>query len=218
MVSCESAVQGRACHAPMVAFRFGRTASAFLVLVSTACESNPAVRGETVVDGSDDSAGSWSPVCPESPPAAGSSCDAPLGTACEYGEAWWDISCDTVVACDSSGWTAMDPGTGTCTPKPGPNPASCPPSVVTVPTACADSGLTCYYGTAFCTCSITGLPYPPADAGSEWNCGPGPAGCPTVRPRLGAPCASASQLCNVGAGLFGEQCENGVWQVALGGP
>lgn len=190
------------------------------VLVGTACDSIPSPPRETTSDDYDGggTGSSWSPVCPDSAPTAGKPCGISTSTACEYGDAWWDISCDTVVTCDNYAWVASVPGSGTCTPRPGPNPASCPPSANTLSAACSDIDLTCYYGTVECTCGIAGLPYPPADAGPTFNCAiPGP-GCPSVRPRLGATCSTEGLLCNVGAGLFGEQCVGGNWQVATGGP
>ncbi len=164
----------------------------------------------------------WSPVCPDALPALGSPCTpthtaAPVPVACEYGDAWWDVACDTVVTCDG-GWTIATPAGTQCTPKPGRNPASCPSSLGALPHACASGSPTCYYGTVTCFCQIEGLPYPPPDAGMFWSCDVPQGACPAVRPRLGAACSNDGLLCNTGGGLFGEECLGGFWQQAVGGP
>ncbi|HEX8794521.1 MAG TPA: hypothetical protein VF765_26430 [Polyangiaceae bacterium] len=155
---------------------------------------------------------SWSPVCPESLPTIDSSCFNPVAEPpCEYGNAWWDTGCDTIVQCTTNAWNLVDVANETCFPAPGPNSADCPRdgSAIGVGTACAQSGLTCYYdgGTA-CACAAGSH----ADAGTTWQCNPDP-GCPIPRPRFGASC-SRERTCNYGVepNVIGEQCINGFWQ------
>ena len=157
--------------------------------------------------------GPWSPVCPETAPATGSACST-ADAYCEYGEAWWDVSCDTVVQCLDGSWQPAAVSQQTCFPAPGPNSALCPGDPLAIPpgAACSHPGLACYYGQgAVCIC---GLPVGPdaLDAGSEWACGPDP-GCPGARPRLGAPCTGDS-LCEYNdASGFAEVCQGGTWGV-----
>ena len=67
--------------------------------------------------------GPWSPLCPETSPTIGSGCAGSLW--CEYGEAWWDIACDTVIECVNGQWIDGELP-GTCFPEPGPNAPACP--------------------------------------------------------------------------------------------
>lgn len=151
--------------------------------------------------------GPWSTVCPANPPTKGGAC-SPEGVQCEYGDGWWNVSCDTVLECMNGTWSNYTPGSEACLPAPGPNPSGCPinPGAIGSESACPTPGLTCWYGQgANCLC---GSPF--LDAGSEpkWGCTPEP-GCPNARPRLGASCTT-SPIC-LYAGCFGEQCKNGVW-------
>lgn len=167
--------------------------------------------------GQPDSAAPWSPFCPDSAPSAGSTCSSE-GVYCEYGEAWWDVSCDDVLRCIGGSWQTAAVSEQTCFPAPGPNAPSCPSSPLTIPAgaACAAPGTACYYGQgAVCTCSIpAGLDAP--DAGPSWACGPDP-GCPSSRPRLGAAC-SAGPICEYDdASGFAEVCQGGAWSPGLVG-
>jgi hypothetical protein len=161
--------------------------------------------------GQPDGSGPWSAVCPESAPDAGSACSTE-GAYCEYGDAWWDVSCDTVVECTGGAWQTAAVSEETCFPAPGANPGSCPASPSTIPDGapCRVPGLACYYGLgAVCACSIPGGPGE-SDGGSEWSCGPDP-GCPSSRPRLGAPC-TGNQICEYDdASGFAEVCQGGTW-------
>ena len=150
--------------------------------------------------------GPWSPECPATLPSQGAPC-SPDMLQCEYGNAWWNVSCDMVVRCVGGSWANFQPGE-TCFPKPGPNSPSCPmnPGMVAIGTACPQVGVTCWYGEGTnCVCNA-----PFTDGGPpEWFCTP-PTGCPGSRPRLGAGCTN-SPLCLYN-GCFGEECQNGIWQ------
>jgi hypothetical protein len=151
--------------------------------------------------------GHWSPGCPDLPPTLGAPCSTEA-LECEYGHAWWSVTCDTVVQCLQGAWSA-DPlaGASLCSSEPGPNALYCPPDqqAVTAGSTCPDAGIVCYYGEgANCACS-------PAFGGptTTWVCVPG-YGCPTTRPRLGSACAG-SQDCSYEVCAYGEQCTDGVW-------
>jgi hypothetical protein len=181
--------------------------------------------GDSVSDSSSDSGtladawgvpadgGPWSPVCPKTLPAQGTSCTQDM-LQCEYGIAWWNAACDTITQCSNGAWGNIQPSTGPCLPAPGPNAASClvnPGAIQSGITACSQVGLTCWYGQgAECTCTVDG------DAGSSptWYCRPEP-GCPSTRPPVGAGCA-LPVACTY-AGCFVEQCQNGIWQNAFAG-
>jgi hypothetical protein len=168
-------------------------------------------------DGGSEQSGPWSPVCPESAPAVGSPCTQDM-LQCEYGDAWWNVSCDVVMQCMGGQWTAdtqlSDPTT--CTPKPGPNVADCPQSPMDVGTGtvCAQVDEQCFYGqNGNCTCTITNAgPPPDTDAAPKpyWQCVPGP-GCPGIRQRLGSACTSTNLCFYVVCG-YQQVCQDGVWQ------
>jgi hypothetical protein len=155
-------------------------------------------------------AGMWSPVCPRTQPSFGSSCNG-LVVYCEYGNAWWDVSCDTVVVCGGGVWQQAVASHGTCFAEPGPNSSACPtnPLSVGLGSSCADVELSCYYGQgAMCECTV-----PIEDAGAVWGCSPQPV-CPGTRPRIGSYCDTESfAVCGYG-GASGVllQCKNGIWQ------
>ena len=130
--------------------------------------------------------GPWSPACPETVPTIGSPCTS-SNVQCEYGAAWWNVSCDTVLRCISGAWENAQPGTNPCLPAPGPNESSCPENAGTIQneTVCPQAGLTCWYGDgANCVCQTQsqGAANKPL-----WFCTPEP-GCPSSRPPLGAGC------------------------------
>ena len=56
----------------------------------------------------DDSSTSWSPVCPETLPGAGTSCSHE-NVQCEYGSAWWSVACNQVMQCQSGRWAVFQP-------------------------------------------------------------------------------------------------------------
>ncbi len=194
-------------------------ASTSLGCHSTATESQPdAARSETGSphDAGTSDDGAWSPVCPDTVPPLGSSCTSPSGLPsgpfaelnCEYGDAWWNISCDTLVVCDQSSWTTAEPIYAPCSSKPGPNSQACPatPAYSDRGALCPDAGLTCYYGLgAACFCVEEG------DAGPTWSCQPDPPGCPDDRPRVGVACTGGAE-CWYGGDGFGVVCISGVWQ------
>ena len=165
-------------------------------------------------DGGTDSIAPWSPVCPATAPAVGSAC-ATDGTQCEYGDAWWSVSCDVVVSCQGGQWQTDHPSFEACSSKPGSNPPACPSSFSAVPqgTSCTDTGLDCYYPQGECACKVPlGGPVL-LDAGQQgsWGCLP-EQGCPVPRPRLGSACASDGSICTYEECSYGQLCANGVWQ------
>jgi hypothetical protein len=156
--------------------------------------------------------GPWSPVCPETAPAVGSPCAIPTMTICEYGDAWWNVVCNTTLVCNSATGTwgpASLPPLGSCVPEPGPNPPQCPANVDYIVGPCSYTELQCNYGQGVnCICTANPwVPYSP-DAGLNWSCLPGPS-CPSSRPRLGSGCAGTDAFCTYGA--ITESCHNGVW-------
>jgi hypothetical protein len=164
--------------------------------------------------------GPWSAVCPLSNPGEGAACSQEV-LQCEYGNAWWNFSCDQVLECLNGVWTNEAYGRTTCEPQPGPNPPSCPPDTgsFTSNTSCplAQIKVMCFYGQgSSCTCLA-----PPSlqdggapNSGPLWECSPEP-GCPSTRPRLGEPCKTGN-LCTYGG--ITEFCQNHVWQISVGGP
>lgn len=100
------------------------------------------------------SGGAWSPVCPDSTPAIGSPCTQE-NLQCEYGNAWWDVACDTVVQCLQGSWSVAEPAGTVCQPEPGPNSTLCPSNSTLIAdgVSCPDAGLLCVYGEGvFCSC------------------------------------------------------------------
>jgi hypothetical protein len=148
--------------------------------------------------------GPWSAVCPETQPTSGSSCTQ-QGLNCEYGNAWWDVACDTVMVCNGVTWGQGSPTAPPCFPEPGPNSSSCPTNPASIPDTCTNVGLACYYGfgTSY-TCEVA-----PGDAGTIWRGWP-ESGCPNARPRLGAACTNPI-VCNYSCD-YAEWCLSGVWQ------
>jgi hypothetical protein len=136
--------------------------------------------------------GAWSPICPNTQPASGTKCSPEaVGQYCEYGSAWWSSACDTVMYCGTQDkvWANYNPSSTGCLPEPGPNCATCPTSPSGLAGLCSSAGVTCHYGLGSnCSCST-----PPGAESAAWNCFP-PAGCPSTRPRIGAPCTSSPPL------------------------
>ena len=117
-------------------------------------DSSPAPPDAEPYDsGGDDSAPS-NPLCPLAAPTTGTACDADM-LECEYGDAFWNVSCDVVMQCAGGRWSVESfPALGGCTPKPGPNPSSCPPDYASVPSGstCSKTDLLCTYLQGVCTC------------------------------------------------------------------
>jgi hypothetical protein len=177
-------------------------------------EAGRDARGSTDAPLSKDAPTGWSPVCPESAPAAGSACSATEGTTCEYGPLQYDVACDTVFTCQSSVWTRF-PTFGNCVPD-GPNPATCPAAITSIVPgqACVATGTTCQYSAGVCTCDESlGGPVFVGDGGRSptWDCNPGP-GCPMPRPRLGTACSATGTSCTYNTCEFAESCIDGAWQ------
>jgi hypothetical protein len=171
--------------------------------------------GQDVVNGSDSST-PWSPVCPATIPTEGSACTQQT-VQCEYGTAWWNVACDVVLQCQNTRWTKYQASFEACSPQPGPNPAACPSTYAGVAqgTACSDTGVSCWYPQAECSCQLPlgGPPPPNLDGGPAgyWGCVPEP-GCPMPRPRLGTACGVESTYCTYEACAYAQSCTNGVWQ------
>jgi len=158
--------------------------------------------------------GAWSTVCPDTQPATGGPCSG--AAACEYGSAWWDVSCDTVMHCTSGAWAIDDVSSESCFPEPGPNAAACPSDPMTVrPESACDTPALCHYGEgAFCACQATSQS---PDAGLGWICGPDPT-CPSTRPRIGASCAADGLTCGYGdESGFEMECQSGTWTSGVPG-
>jgi hypothetical protein len=160
--------------------------------------------------------GPWSPVCPDQAPAPDSSCPSDQnGLLCEYGNAWWNVACDTVMECYNGTWQKAGIIEGTCLPEPAPNAPACPMNiaVITDHEACSDPGLHCYYGQGpNCSCTAN----TETDAGPWWICLP-IATCPPSRPRLGTACNDPSASCAYDECTYFEICNNGVWQATPSG-
>jgi hypothetical protein len=157
--------------------------------------------------------GPWSPVCPATPPALGSACTQQT-VQCEYGDAWWNVSCDTVVECENAQWTSYQPSFGPCTPSPGANAPTCPPDYASVKqgSACPATGVSCYYTQGECSCDVPLAGPIPLDGGTGyWGCVPEP-GCPWPRPRLGSACSLEGTSCTYEECAYSQLCVNGTWQ------
>lgn len=158
----------------------------------------------------------WSMYCPPEVPSTGSSCTG-RPVQCEYGNAWWNPACDTVVECMGGAWTAVNPYGAPCTPQPAPNSPACPADYGTIQNegSCPMQGLDCFYDHGVsCLCSASTLPG--SDGGApKWDCNPRYT-CPKTRPLLGSACSGTAQ-CNYGEGGgcgYIQACDNGVWQGA----
>ena len=165
------------------------------------------------LDSSPPDAGPWSPLCPASPPAVGSSCSTDQ-LQCEYGSAWWSVSCDAVLQCQGGAWTVSHPSYNPCTPAPGPNPSSCPADYAQVPqgASCNEGTDQCYYPQGVCACQVPlGGPVMIDGGNAYWGCVP-EQGCPWPRPRLGTACTATGTYCTYETCSYGQTCQNGVWQ------
>jgi hypothetical protein len=147
-------------------------------------------------------------ACPDNVPAAGSPCPS-SGLACEYGTSA-NVGCDTVVRCTASGWSMPD--VSQCAM------GQCPASYDAVPMGqlCSPQGLDCSYPKGTCTCSASPGPVLIVDGSIlvDWHCFPAVAGCPSPRPRIGAPCSQEGTSCDYGACTGGVElsCTGRTWQ------
>ncbi len=183
-------------------------------------------------DGGTASDGSVSPSgCPESMPAAGTSCDKP-GATCEYGGQGPLLLCSTLAQCQTQGggagsWT-VTPADAKCIATPTQNPSSCPKAFGDVPTGAkcpAGNALgtaSCVYPEGMCGCESC---YEPSDGSlgnqsQEWKCDPYPMpgdGCPSPRPEIGSACPKEGQSCFYGGGcgtpipFSAIACQSGAW-------
>ena len=182
-------------------------ACVLVVACGTDAPTDPA-SSATDAGGSGDSgaAVAVSGVCPGSVPAEGAACPKLL-LQCEYGD--FDFAdCNATATCTRLGWSVAPPPIASCVN----NALACPSSASSIVPgdACASTS-TCLYRDATCACTTKGSP----DGGALWACVDRPDGCSTVRPLLGAPCATEGQLCDYGGcGLFhniAQRCEDGVW-------
>jgi len=160
--------------------------------------------------GGHDASPPLSPDCPAMLPAAGTACTHE-NVQCEYGDAWWSVSCDSVVQCQGSVWTTYQASYEPCSPEPGPNSASCPADFAAVPQGeCAPAGLTCIYPQGECSCAVPFGPVEIDGGTADWGCVP-EQGCPFPRPLLGSPCTGEGTSCTYEACSYGETCTNGLW-------
>jgi hypothetical protein len=162
--------------------------------------------------GGHDASPPLSPDCPAALPTAGSACTHE-NVQCEYGDAWWSVSCDSVVQCQSGVWTPFKPSYEPCSAEPGPNSASCPADFAAVPQGeCSMNGLTCVYPQGECSCAVLlGGPVQIDGGVADWGCVP-EQGCPFPRPLLGTPCSGEGIDCTYEACSYGETCTNGLWE------
>ena len=145
-------------------------------------------------------------------PATGSSC-SDEDVQCEYGNAWWSVSCDTVTQCQGGLWTTFQPSFDPCSAMPGPNEPSCPTDYAAVPqgSACSTNGLSCVYPLGECQCQVPLEGPVEIDGGTGyWGCVP-EQGCPFPRPRLGSPC-HGNTMCTYETCSYAQTCQDGVWQ------
>lgn len=161
---------------------------------------------------SNDASPPLSSACPTALPATGTACTHE-NVQCEYGSAWWSVSCDSVVQCQSGVWTPFEPSYEPCSPEPGPNPASCPSNYAAVPQGeCTMRGLTCVYPQGECACQVLlGGPVEIDGGTADWECVPG-QGCPFPRPPLGSSCNGEGIDCTYEECSYGETCTNGLWE------
>jgi hypothetical protein len=160
----------------------------------------------------------WSPICPTDQPKVGSTCVA-AGAVCEYpigAKLEYDVSCDLVLECTKAVWTRDTEFNTTTCELDLPNSSSCPLTYTALTASpdegCSDDNLRCEYADHVCVCSHPlGGPIEIIDAGETWSCNPG-AGCPLPRPRLGATCSTANQVCTYVTCEFQETCLDGSWQ------
>jgi hypothetical protein len=160
-----------------------------------------------------DSSAPWSPVCPDTQPATGSSCSTE-NVQCEYGDSWWSVSCDPVVQCQSGHWGTFQPSFEPCSAKPGPNSAQCPSTYAAVSqgSSCTDTSLSCVYEQGECSCQMPlGGPVQIDGGSAYWGCEPG-QGCPFPRPRIGAACSDEGTSCTYEACSYAQTCQGGAWQ------
>jgi len=153
------------------------------------------------------------PDCPAAVPAAGAACTHE-NVQCEYGDAWWSVSCDTVMQCQSGVWQSFKPSFEPCSSQPpATNPTPCPATFADVPQGvCSDRGLSCVYPQGECSCQVPlGGPVLIDGGVADWGCVP-ETGCPFPRPLLGVACNSPGQTCTYEACSYGETCQNGTWQ------
>lgn len=164
-------------------------------------------------DGNAADASPWSPDCPTDPPTAGTPCTQPQ-LQCEYGDAWWSVSCDVVMECQGGQWGNARPSFEPCSAQPGPNSSQCAATFADVPrgSSCSPAGFTCRYPQGQCSCQLPlGGPVLIDGGSASWGCLPG-TGCPYPRLRLGVACSSDGKFCTYEACSYGQSCQGGVWQ------
>lgn len=155
-------------------------------------------------------------ACGTSVPTTGAVCSKE-GLVCEFGS---DPSsrCNTFAGCVNGAWQIQRKGGSDCPTPTGSK--SCPATYAGVKegAVCPQDGLECGYpGVGYCVCTtpFEGPPNDDAPEGPYWYCDSPAYGCPTPRPRVGAPCKQESQYCDYGAcmlpGGVALKCEGGVW-------
>jgi hypothetical protein len=170
-------------------------------------------------------------TCPTELPEAGAPCpvENPLFRTliCEYGD---DprIQCNVKAACGpDGGWSVGSPlgQDAGCRPA---LPPGCPASFAAALDAgdagpSCPSSFECFYPEGTCGCGP--VAFTPNGQGYEygWGCGAPAASCPAQRPRLGTPCAGATDCwyttgCNAPPFLDGAEivCSCGAWRTGGG--
>ncbi|MEO5726175.1 MAG: hypothetical protein ABI134_15240 [Byssovorax sp.] len=148
--------------------------------------------------------------CPAAEPAPGSSCAAPEGQRCTYGEQVRP-ECRKDFICSNGGWFTTK---SVCLSPPADHCAFTePPTGV-----CGQEGDVCVVGAAtICQCSscLGGPCMPPPP---QWQCSGPPTtpGCPAIVPNDGSACASEGLECTYGnvcsaSGAL-ARCKAGMWR------
>jgi hypothetical protein len=132
-------------------------------------------------------------------------------TTCELG-AHPNVACNERLTCRGPNWE-LQRDAGAC-------PSDCPdaPDAATSPCAAGAAALVrCAYEDDRTTCGCSRNADAGADAGYVWKCVQADAGCPSLRPPIGAPCV-LPLTCDYGGCLFEDRptmrCLGGYWNLA----
>jgi len=159
------------------------------------------------------------PMCPETLPADGTSCDGVRDELiCEYGDDPRP-ACRPVAQCDGGTWNVNDPS---CEDLPG--GVTCPATYEAANRQACSEGdppletAFCSYEGLSCACTNCDPEAPVCGGGPNlWYCEAAneTEGCPRARPLLGRTCETEGLFCDYGctAGVSRE-CSDGVWVFA----
>jgi hypothetical protein len=161
--------------------------------------------GDVVGDGVADVLDAAS-LCLAPPPVDGEACIGPVVT-CERGSSEF-LVCDTYAQCNDSVWRVQAPETSLCAADTSVCQGSapvvggpCSQAAANAPGCDTADGMWCY-----CYSNASSL---------SWMCTPHGPGCPSPRPRLGAPCTfDANAQCSY-AGVDIMVCAAGVWAMRV---